>query len=312
MSYAFGYARISHATGYEKGESIDGQRLHIENYYKMQLATKKVKWGGIYDDEGNKSASKVRFPLRPAGKILIQKLQPGDHLIVDKVDRLWRCNKDFVSLMEYFKAQGVTVHIVNMMGCSLEMGTPMGNFMLSIMVLIAELESGMISSRTKAGFEIRREKGMVPTAFTHNVPMGIIKTGKNEKRRLHWNVREKKVLRQLLRWYLKEPRALCACHRKAQELWMMEFGPEGAKHRVMRDWDGEKVWHLMIRIELVLYLMNIKDPNQLWHPDAYSMYKKLKDNLKYSRYDLVKRLITTAVGRPFESIDFEKELPDEV
>lgn len=312
MSYAFGYARISHITGYEKGESIDGQRLHIENYYKMQLAPKGVKWGGIHDDAGNKSASKVRFPNRPAGKILIQKLQPGDHLIVDKVDRLWRCNQDFVSLMEYFKSQGITVHIVNMMGCALEMGTPMGNFMLSIMVLIAQLESGMISNRTKAGFDIRREKGMVPYAFLNNtVPISLIVTGKKEKRRLHWNVRIRKVSRRLLRWYLQEQRQPAEVKKMAMELWIEEFGAEGAKHPIVREWTGEAIWTNVIRQELIYYLMGVKNPNVLWQPANYDVYLKLKKSIKVAKFDAIKRLVETATGQPFESIDFEKELADE-
>jgi DNA invertase Pin-like site-specific DNA recombinase len=312
MSYAFGYARISHATGYEKGESIDGQRLHIENYFKMQLAPKGVKWGGIHDDAGSKSASKVRFPNRPAGKVLIQKLQQGDHLIVDKVDRLWRCNKDFVSLMEYFKANGVTVHIVNMMGCSLEMGTPMGNFMLSIMVLIAELEAGMISSRTKAGFEIRREKGMVPYAFSGAaVPISILVTGKKEKRRLYWNARVRKVQRQILRWWLKEKRSDREIQAKFYELWTAEFGLGKVNGRDVLEWHAGFIWERLIRQELIYYLMGTKNPNELWHPSAYDIYQKLKKSLKATKFETVKRLVTTATGRPFESIDFEKELADE-
>ena len=56
---------------------------------------------------------------RIAGKQLMSIIQPGDHFIIDKVDRLWRSNEDFVDVMRMFKEKGVTLHICNLMGVGL-------------------------------------------------------------------------------------------------------------------------------------------------------------------------------------------------
>lgn len=148
MKKAYGYARVSHIEQVKKDNSIPAQRERIKGYYDYNLKHI-VDWGGIEDDNKATSASKISFENRPAGQRLLTILEDGDHIIFDKVDRIWRSVKDFVNLIDTFKNMGVTVHFCDFRGASLSLGTPMGDFFLTMMVAIAELESKTTGSRIK-------------------------------------------------------------------------------------------------------------------------------------------------------------------
>ncbi len=72
-----------------KNNSVPEQQGRIERYFQYKLAEQGVEWGGIECDDRAISASKRDFSLRLAGKRLMAVLRPGDHLIIDKLDRRW-------------------------------------------------------------------------------------------------------------------------------------------------------------------------------------------------------------------------------
>ena len=117
--------------------------------------------------------------LRHAGKMLFDLMRPGDHFIVDKVDRLWRSVGDFVDVRRMFEQRKVSLHICNLMGAtSVQLGTPAGDFLMNIMVAGAQMESDQCSDRTKARFAGRRAEGRYPGSRT---PLGCKLMGKIEK-----------------------------------------------------------------------------------------------------------------------------------
>lgn len=139
MSKAYGYARISHIDGHRKGESVESQYARISAFYESKLKDDGIEWGGILDDGTNISAYRTAFALRPAGKKLLSMMNRGDHLVVDKVDRLWRSMADFVDLMRLLERKKITIHIVNFLGETISSTSAMGDFMLKMCVLMAEL-----------------------------------------------------------------------------------------------------------------------------------------------------------------------------
>lgn len=143
--FAYGYARASH---HDNMGSIPAQINRINDYYKSHLLDQ-CQWGQVHWDEQPVSASKIPFPRRKTGIRLLSLMKPGDHIIFDKIDRIWRSIQDFVNLIQYFRDQKITVHIIDMRGCTVAMNTPMGDFMLTLMVAIAELESKTTSHRIK-------------------------------------------------------------------------------------------------------------------------------------------------------------------
>lgn len=160
-STAYGYGRVSHIDSFKEGagDSVPSQQGRIEAYYKANLEVDGVKWGGFDDDQTNISAFKVPFEARPAGKRLLAIMKPGDHLILDKVDRIWRSSSDFVHLMENLENKQITVHIVNLLGQAFKNNSAMGEFMLKLFVLFAELDSTIKSERTREAIHQLRVQG---------------------------------------------------------------------------------------------------------------------------------------------------------
>lgn len=287
MNTAYGYARISHMEGFEEGEAIPAQQHRIEGYYKMLLESSGVAFGGVHTDGKNCSATKYRFAQRPAGKALIAIMKPGDHLIVDKIDRLWRNLEDFCQLMRWFKSQRITVHIVDMRGCSVQMGTPMGDFMLQMMVSIAQLEASMISSRTKQGIEARRRSGIECQAFKGFGPFGIDVTGIKGGRKLHWNWEKRKVGKRLVEWWFAEYRDSKAIDAECQPyMHMLDLTIRG-----MTKFTNGNGFKRMIKPELCFQIMRIEDPNQLRHPKEYRDFQTIFDSLASGRPDHARAML---------------------
>lgn len=169
MPYAYGYARVSHKDQVD-GESIAGQTKRGRQYWDAYLKDQGIEWGVMVEEPENVSASKVSFKSRKGGARLMKLLRPGDHVIFDKIDRVWRSVRDFVELQQWFIANDVTFHITNLMGCSLKSGTPMGNFMLNLLVSVAELESAQISDRIKSALHHQRQEGLHRYQQDPNIP----------------------------------------------------------------------------------------------------------------------------------------------
>lgn len=180
---AYGYARVS-SDDQAVEDSLPGQIARVEAYWNMALRERGIEWGGVEWDQYGVSAFKKSFSRRPAGLRLLNKLHTGDHIIFDKVDRVWRRNDDFVDLMRLFKDRGITAHFVSLRGCSCEMGTPMGDFVLNLMVLLAELESKNTSARNTEINEFRRLTGKINQTETFGWQIVGRKTDRSDDRQL--------------------------------------------------------------------------------------------------------------------------------
>lgn len=194
LPFAYGYGRASHE---DNMDSIPDQIERITQYYRDHLATV-CQWGGVHWDTQPVSASKTAFPKRKIGKHLIELMRPGDHIIFDKIDRIWRSIQDFVNLMQYFKNQRITVHFKDMRGCTVAMNTPMGDFMLTLMVAIAELESHTTSHRIKERQAAMRNNGEYASGGS-TVPYGCKIEIIMKKRRLVWNEQHRKTMAEIVR-----------------------------------------------------------------------------------------------------------------
>lgn len=92
---------------------------------------------------------------RPQFEALIARLQPGDKVVVTKLDRLARNVVEGIEVVRKMFALDVKVHVLNI---GLLENTAMGNFFLTTLLAVAELERNMIVERTQAGKEIARTK----------------------------------------------------------------------------------------------------------------------------------------------------------
>ncbi|WP_088185844.1 recombinase family protein [Desulfosporosinus sp. FKA] len=92
---------------------------------------------------------------RPKFDEMINKLQSGDKLIVTKLDRFARNVTEGIEVVRKLFVKDVKVHVLNV---GLLENTAMGNFFLTTLLAVAELERNMIIERTQAGKEIARTK----------------------------------------------------------------------------------------------------------------------------------------------------------
>ena len=120
----------------------------------LQLAAlKKAGCKTVFKDGGLSGAT----TKRPALLRCLKKLEPGDILIVWKLDRLGRSLRDLITMLDELKQHGVkfrslTEHI--------DTDTPTGRAMWQMIGLLAELERSLISERTGAGVKAAQRRGV--------------------------------------------------------------------------------------------------------------------------------------------------------
>jgi len=120
----------------------------------LQLAAlKKAGCKTVFKDDGLSGAT----TKRPALLRCLKKLEPGDTLIVWKLDRLGRSLRDLITMLDDLKRRGVkfrslTEHI--------DTDTPTGRAMWQMIGLLAELERSLIGERTRAGVKAAQRRGV--------------------------------------------------------------------------------------------------------------------------------------------------------
>ena len=92
---------------------------------------------------------------RPKLQALIASLRAEDTLMVTKLDRLARNVTEGIELIRELFARDIKVHVLNI---GLLENTSMGNFFITTLLAVAELERSMIIERTQAGKEVARTK----------------------------------------------------------------------------------------------------------------------------------------------------------
>lgn len=152
----WGYARCSDVEQVATGISAAAQTEMIQRYSKG-LERNGAEWSGVFYDP-EVSAWSVKFPKRPAGKKLLDALQPGDHVVALRVDRVFRSLPDMVETARLIHEKGAFLHIVD---SGVSTATSEGRALIGIMTIMAELESYQTSQMTKDGMAARRARGII-------------------------------------------------------------------------------------------------------------------------------------------------------
>lgn len=93
---------------------------------------------------------------RPELARLLDKLRPGDVVVVCRLDRLGRSLKHLLELVELFKARGVELVSLHE---QIDTTTATGRMMFHLFAMLAEFERNLISERTKIGLSTARARG---------------------------------------------------------------------------------------------------------------------------------------------------------
>ncbi|SDK36848.1 Site-specific DNA recombinase [Cryobacterium psychrotolerans] len=89
-------------------------------------------------------------------------VREGDKVLVQSPDRLARSTTDLLALVEKLKSKGVALEFVD--NPALNTDTPQGEFMLTVLAAIAQLERKTIRERQAEGIAIAKRKGVYDRA----------------------------------------------------------------------------------------------------------------------------------------------------
>jgi len=134
----YGYARVS----------TDEQNAALQ-----LSALKKAGCKTVFKDEGISGAT----TKRPALTRCLKALQPGDMLIVWKLDRLGRSLGDLIYMLDELRAQGIKFRSLTE---AIDTATPTGRAMWQMIGVLAELERSLIVERTRAGVKAAQQRGV--------------------------------------------------------------------------------------------------------------------------------------------------------
>ena len=154
------YIRVSTHFQVDK-DSLPFQRQELINYSKYVLSTDSYE---IFEDAGYSAKNTDR----PAYQDMIARIRKGEftHLIVWKIDRISRNLLDFSNMYEELKKYGVTFISKNE---QFDTSSAMGEAMLKIILVFAELERKLTAERVYSIMLSRAEKGLWNGA---TVPLG--------------------------------------------------------------------------------------------------------------------------------------------
>lgn len=144
--YLVGYARVS-----TEEQLLDVQINALKAFGCL----------AVYDEKVSGAGKK-----RPQLDLAIKELQPGDTLVVWRLDRLARSVEEFHRRLAQIKEAGATFKSLTE---NFDFGTAMGEFVLIILAAVAQLERQITVKRTEAGMAAAKARGKqigAPIKFT--------------------------------------------------------------------------------------------------------------------------------------------------
>lgn len=143
MSRTFAYVRVS-----TTGQTVENQISEIS--------------AAGFTVEPRRIISETISGSTPAAKRqgfmkLLDRMEPGDVLIVTKLDRLGRDAIDVSTTVKQFGENGVRVHCLQLGG--LDLTSSAGTMTMNVLNAVAQFERDLLIERTQAGVARAREKG---------------------------------------------------------------------------------------------------------------------------------------------------------
>ncbi|MFZ8653323.1 recombinase family protein, partial [Klebsiella quasipneumoniae subsp. similipneumoniae] len=183
----YAYTRVS------KAESENGTTDNQIHLIRSQLHIDMV-----FSDV-NISGS-MPFIERPEAKKLLSYLNKGDTVVIAKLDRGFRDTADCLNTVNLFKKKKIFLKVLDI---SLDLSSPIGEMILTIMASVATFERKRIAERIKDGFSAGRSKGKKYGYNNKNTKAGVIK--RNSKRQIETQLRYESILECLRKLPAKKP-----------------------------------------------------------------------------------------------------------
>ncbi len=143
MSRVFAYCRVSTAdqTTLNQRREIEAAGFAVQSRRIIEECVS----GSVASNE------------RPGFQKLMDRLEPGDVLVVTKLDRLGRNAMDVRATVERLQALEVRVHCLALGGVDLT--SPAGKMTMQVIAAVAEFERDLLIERTQSGLSRARAQG---------------------------------------------------------------------------------------------------------------------------------------------------------
>jgi len=96
---------------------------------------------------------------RPGLQACLKALQPGNTLVVWKLDRLGRDLKHLITIVDELRQRNVGFKVLTGHGAQIDTTTPNGRLVFGLFAALAEYERELIIERTHAGLKAARARG---------------------------------------------------------------------------------------------------------------------------------------------------------
>ncbi|WP_152048728.1 recombinase family protein [Aureimonas psammosilenae] len=138
-----GYMRVSKSDG---SQTLDLQRDAL-------LAA------GIPPEHLYEDLASGRHDARPGLSACLKALQPGNVLVVWKLDRLGRDLKHLINTVDDLRGRDVGFRVLSGAGAQIDTSTANGRLFFGVFAAFAEFERDLIAERTRAGLAAARARG---------------------------------------------------------------------------------------------------------------------------------------------------------
>lgn len=114
---------------------------------------------GVGEEYIYKDLASGRKDFRPGLEACLKALQPGNTLVVWKLDRLGRDLKHLVNLIDSLRKRDIGFKVLTGHGAQIDTTTANGRLVFGIFASLAEFERELIVERTQAGLTAARARG---------------------------------------------------------------------------------------------------------------------------------------------------------
>ena len=159
----YGYSRVSTTRQADEGESLDVQQRTMTGYALMRG----LSIGRMFVERA--VSGSVPLKERPEGLAMLSGLKSGDIIITAKLDRMFRSALDALDVLAKLKAQGVSLHMVDLGGDVTDNG--ISKLVFTILSAVAEAERDRIRERVS---QVKADQRSRNRYLGGKIPFGFI------------------------------------------------------------------------------------------------------------------------------------------
>lgn len=138
--------------GYMRVSKSDGSQV-------LDLQRDALRAAGVEPERIYQDLDSGRKDERPGLMACLKALQPGNTLVVWKLDRLGRDLKHLVNTIDELSRRNIGLKVLAGAGAQIDTTTANGRLVFGIFAALAEFEAELIRERTRAGLAAARARG---------------------------------------------------------------------------------------------------------------------------------------------------------